>query len=122
MRSRKLRRAALLGPLLAGAWTVFHIELTDSMPNADQVLAEAPQEIWLKFSVTPDAPRSSFSVHGPDGSVALDSIRWDGEKEPTVLRAKVKGEMVPGAYTVSWAAAPLEDHAVRGRFGFSIGK
>lgn len=122
MRAATIRAALLVAPLLAGAWTIFHIELADSFPEADQVLAEAPQEVWLQFSVTPDAARSSFSVQGPAGVVALDSIRWDAEKEPTVLRAKVRGEMGPGDYTVSWTAAPIDDHAVRGRFGFIIGK
>jgi methionine-rich copper-binding protein CopC len=107
-------------PLLLGAWTLFHIELRASSPAADQVLEGAPQEIWLEFSTTPDTARSTFSVRGPDGAVQLDTIRWNAEDEPAILRAKVMGEMPPGDYLISWVAAPVDDHGGRGRISFSI--
>lgn len=116
-----LRATAL--PLLAlstlAGWTLVHLELKSSFPAADQALESPPAEIWLEYSVVPDMERSSFSVRGPAGIVALDSIRA-GEK-PEVLKAAVKGPMPAGAYTVSWVGAPMGDHAVRGRFTFRVG-
>ena len=108
-------------PLLLGAWTVFHIELVGSLPRADQVLDAAPKEVWLEFSTNPDTARSTFSIRGPAGGVELGEVVMDAEDDPTVLRAVVEGEMPPGSYNVSWVAAPMEDHAVRGRFSFTIG-
>ena len=107
-------------PFLLGAWTLFHIELRTSFPAADQVLEDAPQEIRLEFSTTPDTARSTFSLRGPEGAIQLDTIRWDAAEEPTVLRARVVGEMPPGDYLISWVAAPVDDHGGRGRISFSI--
>lgn len=118
----QLRRALFIsmGILLLGAWTAFHIDLRASFPAADQVLEGPPQEIWLEFSTTPDTARSTFSVRGPAGGVQLDTIRWNAEDEPAVLRAEVMGEMPPGDYLISWVAAPVDDHGGRGRISFSI--
>ena len=121
MRMRLLRFGLIGMPLLLGAWTLFHIELVDSLPRADQVLDAAPKEVWLEFSTNPDTARSTFSIRGPAGGVDLGEVVMDAEDDPTVLKAVVEGEMPPGAYTVSWVAAPMEDHAVRGRFSFTIG-
>jgi len=104
-------------PLLV-AWTAFHVELDASYPEADSVLSETPTEIWLQFSVVPDMERSSFSVQGPGGTVELGDMSAGEELE--VIRAEVKGEMPAGDYRVSWVGAPLDDHAVQGRFGFSL--
>jgi len=109
----------IAGVVLLAGWTAFHLELAASYPEADQSLAEAPTEIWLQFSVTPDMERSSFSVRGPDGKVDLGEISV-GESSD-IVRADVTGSMAPGSYTLSWVGAPLEDHAVRGRFTFSVG-
>ena len=121
MRTRLLRFGIIAMPLLLGAWTLFHIELVGSLPRADQVLPAAPQEVWLKFSTMPDTARSTFSIRGPAGGVDLGEVLMDAEADSTVLKAVVEGEMPPGAHTVSWVAAPMEDHAVRGRFSFTIG-
>ena len=108
-------------PLLLGASAVYHIDLRESFPKADQLLEEAPQEIWLEFSVQPDTSRSTFTLRGPSGGVALSAILWNATEDPTFLRANVEGEMLPGAYTIAWVAAPLDDHGDRGQIKFTIG-
>ena len=64
--------------------------------------------------------RTSFSVRGPAGAVALDSIAVGDE--PEVVKAAVAGNMPEGRYTLSWVGAPIGDHTVRGRFSFSVGE
>lgn len=120
--NRRFVTYALLVPLMLGAWTFFHIELEDSFPKADQILETTPTELWLKFSTLPDTARSTFSVRGSEGAVALGAIVYDSKTDPTVLRATVAEALQVGTYTVSWVAAPLGDHAVRGRFDFSVGE
>jgi len=119
---RKSRAVAALGVVISAAffigWTPFHIELNASYPEVDQVLGEAPTEMWLEFSVAPDMERSSFSVRGAEGSVELGEI--SAGDSPKIIRAGVEGELEPGDYTVSWVAAPMDDHAVRGRFTFTV--
>ena len=111
-----------LALFLAGAYGAsFHLELLESMPGEDASLASSPEEVWLKFNEPPDMSRTSFSIRGPDGSVELDSIRSSSE-DPDVVRAKVLGAMPEGSYTVSWLAAPTDDHGVRGRYSFTIGQ
>ncbi|MEQ9401718.1 MAG: copper resistance protein CopC [Longimicrobiales bacterium] len=99
-------------------WTALHLELEDSFPSADSAVAEAPEEIWLRFSVAPDMARTSFSVRGPDGNLELSAVT--AGDAPEVITATVEGPMPPGSYTLSWAGAPADDHVVRGRYTFSV--
>jgi methionine-rich copper-binding protein CopC len=103
---------------LAATGTPVHVELNASYPDADAVLSEAPTEVWLEFSTEVDMERTSFSIRGPDGRVALGDLRQ--MDDPAVVKATVDGAMPSGAYTVSWVAAPLEDHTVRGRYSFQV--
>jgi copper resistance protein C len=121
--SMKKSRTLATGLVLATAglivgWTVPHIELDASFPSEDEVLDAAPAEMWLEFSVAPDMERSSFSVRGPDGRVALGDATI-GEIDH-MIKATVKGDMPAGKYQVSWVAAPMEDHTVRGRYSFEV--
>ena len=107
-------------PLVLVAASPFHLDLIDSFPAEDEVITEAPGTFWLEFSAPPDMERSSFSVRGPDGAVALgDLVKGDKEE---VVQAAVEGELAPGTYMLSWVAAPMDDHAVRGRFEFTVGE
>lgn len=115
-----VRGLALAVSTLAIGWTVFHLELSASYPEADAVLSEAPTELWLQFSVPPDMERTSFSVRGPEGRIALgDMVQGEGDETKTV-HAAVSGPMPAGDYMVSWVGAPMDDHTVRGRFSFSL--
>jgi methionine-rich copper-binding protein CopC len=117
---RSIRFSALLAvlPLTLAAALPMHLELVDSYPKEEQVLTESPAEIWLRFSVAPDMEQTSFSVRGPDGSVELGTIAVGDASE--VIRATVTGELGAGEYTLSWVGAPPDDHAVRGRYTFTV--
>lgn len=118
MTLRRSIPALLAAPLILGAWTIFHLDLVDSLPKEDQVLQEAPEVVWLEFSAAPDMSRSSFSIRGPAGGVELGEMEA-GDKDE-VIRARVVGDMPAGTYTLSWVGAPVDDHTVRGRFEFTI--
>lgn len=105
-------------PLFLVASTPLHLDLVDSFPKEDQVLSESPTEMWLKFSVQPDMEQTSFSVRGADARVELGEIVV-GES-PEIIHAVVEGELAAGEYTLSWVGAPMDDHAVRGRFTFTV--
>lgn len=110
--------AALALPFLAAGTGVFHLELVDSHPEAEQVLEASPSEIWLQFSVEPDMSQTSFSVRGPDGNVELgDVVAGDA---PEIIKAPVAASLAPGTYTLSWVGAPMDDHPVRGRYTFEV--
>jgi methionine-rich copper-binding protein CopC len=114
----KAASALLLAVAILSGWTVRHLDLKASFPEADAALAQAPAEIWLEFSVAPDMARTSFSVRGPAGNVELGPVTAGAK--PEIIKAAVKGATPPGSYTVSWAGAPPNDHVVRGRFTFTV--
>lgn len=120
MKSSRLVIVALAFALsLLGATTV-HLELTASFPRADAELETAPSEIWLEFSAEPDLEQTGFLVRGPDGFLELGEIQV-GEN-PETIQAAVNDAMPRGDYQVSWTAAPVDDHSVRGRFSFTVGE
>ena len=110
--------SALMMAMALVGWTVFHLELTDSFPKADEVLKSSPGEMWLEFSVVPDLARTSFSVRGPAGKVELGAIAVGDS--PKTVRAKVTAPLPDGEYTLSWVGAPMRDHTVRGRYSFTV--
>lgn len=114
---RRFLTVAALPALVAG-WTVLHIEVDAAFPAVDGSVATAPDSVWIDFSTTPDPERSSFSIRGPAGAVALTDMRI-GEN-PEFMHARVEGSMPAGTYTVSWIAAPMDDHTVRGRYEFTV--
>ncbi len=105
---------------LVAATPALHIELVKSTPSADAVLDAAPAELVLTFSAELDYARSAVTLRGPNGSVKL-SDRVTTE-DPKALKVAVEGAMPAGRYTVSWTAAPLDDHGGRGRFAFQVGR
>ena len=109
---------ALALPFLAAGTSVFHLELVDSHPQAEEVLDASPSEIWLQFSAEPDMEQTSFSVRGPDGGVELGDIVVGDT--PETIKAPVAGSLAPGTYTLSWVGAPMDDHPVRGRYTFEV--
>ena len=104
-------------PVLMAA-SAFHLELMESYPDEDQVLEESPSEIWLRFSGPPNLEETSFSVRGATGRVQLSDIVAGEEAE--VIRASVAEPLEDGEYALSWVAAPEGDHAVRGRYSFTV--
>lgn len=102
--------------LLSGA-AYWHLDLTDSRPKQDEVLAESPPEIWLQFNQAPDLAQSGISLGGPGGAVRLEKVVL---ADSVSLSARILDPLAPGEYTVSWRAAPHDDHGIRGRYGFTV--
>ena len=104
--------------ILGAAAPPLHIELVASAPAADSTVTQSPDELRLWFSAPLDVARSGAGLRGPDGSVKLGAAA--GAEDPKVLVVPILDPLGPGTYTVSWTAAPLEDHGVRGRFRFTV--
>jgi methionine-rich copper-binding protein CopC len=56
-------------------------------------------------------------LRGPGGAIKLDEVTL---ADSLSLSAKILDSLESGEYTVSWRAAPHDDHPVRGRYGFTI--
>ena len=96
-----------------------HIELVQSSPAADTVLVSPPEALVLTFSAELDFAQTAATMRNADGQrVELgDAQRTD---DPRQVKLAVVSEMGPGTYTVSWVAAPKDDHGGRGRFSFTV--
>ncbi|UCD25195.1 MAG: copper resistance protein CopC [Gemmatimonadota bacterium] len=104
--------------VLVGA-SSFHLTLIDSRPKEGAVLAESPPEIWLRFNQPLDIGKCGIGVRGPTGAVELAKPAL---ADSVSMSAKFSATLAPGEYTVSWLGTPINDHAVRGRYKFTVGE
>jgi len=102
--------------VVAGA-SPFHLTLIDSKPREDAVVTESPSEIWLRFNEELDVTKCGIGVRGPNGAVELAKVTLT---DSVSMSAKIPEPLAPGEYTVSWLGTPLNDHAVRGRYKFTV--
>ena len=115
---RMLPLVAIASVKTAAARAERHIELVKSVPTASEVLTAPPGELMLTFSTDLDYERTAVTLRGPAGSIELsDPRRTDDQK---LLAVDIEGELSEGSYTVSWTAAPLDDHSGRGRYDFTV--
>ena len=103
--------------LLAVATTFAHLAATKTLPDADAVVTESPQQIQVWFTQDPDPAISQLSLEGPSGAVELGDTKVSDEKS---LMAMVPGTLAPGSYTVSWRTAGDDGHVRRGDYGFAV--
>ena len=118
-----MKRGLTLGLLAASAVLIgassFHLTLIDSKPREDAVVAESPSEIWLRFNEALDVTKCGIGVRGPNGTVELAKVTLT---DSVSMSAEIPTPLPPGEYTVSWLGTPLADHAVRGRYKFTVGE
>lgn len=115
---RMLPLVAIASVLTAAGTAERHIELMKSAPAASEVLTAPPSELVLTFSTELDYERSAVTLRGPAGSIELSDPRTTEDKK--VLSVGIDAELAEGSYTVSWTAAPLDDHNGRGRYEFTV--
>ena len=103
--------------VLAAATAMAHLAATKTMPEADAVVAEPPQQIQVWFTQDPDPAVSQLALEGPAGDVELGDTTVADEKS---LMAMVPRALTPGSYTVSWRTAGDDGHVRRGDFSFTV--
>ena len=103
--------------VLAVATATAHLAATKTMPDADAVVAESPEQIRVWFTQDPDPAVSQLAMDGPAGEVELGDTTVANEKS---LMAMVPRALAPGGYTVSWRTAGDDGHVRRGDFAFTV--
>ena len=105
--------ALLLGISQAEA----HAQMVHAVPGPNASVS-APQMIEIHFNEALAARFSSFKVTDVDGAqVALKPME---SKDPKALAAMPAAPLMPGLYTVSWAAAGGDGHPMTGKFSFTV--
>jgi len=117
-RTSFLLTAAVALVFVSTAALVWHLELTDSFPKADQKLAESPDSILLWFSQAPDLALAAIDIEGENGAVEMGKPQ--ATSDPKSIKALVLGVLEPGAYRVNWRAAGSDGHAMRGGYDFEV--
>lgn len=103
--------------VLAVATAMAHLAATKTMPDADAVVTESPQQVQVWFTQDPDPAVSQLALEGPAGEVELGDTTVADEKS---LMAMVPQTLAPGDYTVSWRTAGDDGHVRRGDFLFTV--
>ena len=106
--------ASTPAPLLA------HGRLKSSTPAAGAHLGQAPTQLRLDFSESPDLTFTSLRLLSASGrEVALGPVGYAADSHRAILSA-VTGAMDAGTYVVIWQMASDDGHPVRGRIEFVI--
>lgn len=120
------RRAAAFTLLLLGVSLLVpvrghaHGALRRSEPAQGAHLSTAPRELRLSFTEDVELAVARLQLMGPDsGWVTLGPLALHPDSAG-VLIASVRGELVPGAYTVVWQVVGADGHPVRGSYAFVI--
>jgi copper resistance protein C len=98
------------GPCMA------HAKLQSSTPADNAHLTQAPKTLTLNFNEAAQLAMLKLVRDGKEISVPLDQSAKAGKTFTVTLPA-----LMPGSYTVQWAAVAADDgHVTKGSFAFLI--
>jgi methionine-rich copper-binding protein CopC len=91
--------------------------LVTSIPSANEVVTERPQQVNLQFS---DDLLSviGVTVTGPRGSLPI--VLRIGQYDKKQLYVSFFNMLGPGRYTVKWQVMPSDRHRIHGTYRFSV--
>ncbi|KFF98247.1 hypothetical protein IQ62_25935 [Streptomyces scabiei] len=113
---------AVLTLLLGGAGTASaHAVLTNADPADAAVVKTAPKQVTLTFTEAVSLSDGSVRVLSPENQRVNQPADHVGGKANTI-RAKLRGELATGTYTVAWRVVSADSHPISGAFTFSVGK
>ena len=99
------------------AITAAHMAVQKTMPEADAVLSESPEQIQVWFTQSPDPVISRLTLESANGDVVLGRTEVRDDKS---LAALLPAQLGAGAYTVRWRTAGDDGHTQRGEFAFTV--
>ena len=97
-----------------------HANLASSVPAGGTSIPEAPSELRLTFTESPDPALSTILVLGSGGTKV--SVGPPTLQPPRTLTVSLPTHMPTGVYTVSWQVVSRQDgHETAGVFAFGVG-
>ena len=94
-----------------------HLAPTKSLPEAEAVLTDTPDQVQVWFTQEPDPAVSRLTLEGPAGGIDIGETTVAKDKS---LRADVSVQLVPGGYTLKWRTAGDDGHVRRGDIAFRV--
>ncbi len=117
MRKMKTLGCCLVLVVAAAAIASAHMAVQKTMPEADAVLAESPQQVRIWFTQSPDPAISRLTLEGAHGEVTLGNTEVQDDRS---LMARLPSKLEAGTYTVKWRTAGDDGHTQRGDFAFTV--
>jgi len=110
--------ASLLLFAAAPAWA--HASLRASTPSGGAAVEEAPEQLTITFTESPDPSLTSVRVQGASGSFEDGPPRHADADDLTIV-VDLK-DLPTGSYTVSWrTVSRVDGHSSAGAFAFGVG-
>lgn len=100
--------------------TDLHLELERSEPAADATLDEAPTEIRLWFTQSPQIDGTSVRVLPVGGEPLETGNARLAEDDDQLVLSSLAAPLANGRYEVRWRAMARDGHVVRGTFEFRV--
>lgn len=92
--------------------------LLSAEPEIGAVLERAPRTLRLYYAALPDVDKSSLTLTGPNGELALRGFHTMGADD---LMIEINDEVVDGEYTVQWVTVVAGDPTLyQGSFNFIV--
>lgn len=109
--------AAFAAPRSSGD---LHLQLERSEPEADATVDEAPSEIHLWFSQSPQIDGTSVRVLPVGGEPLRTGDARLAKDDDHLVLASLDQPLASGRYEVRWRAMARDGHIVRGTFEFRV--
>lgn len=98
-----------------------HAILVEASPAKGDELAQAPEEIWLRFDAGVGKRYLALAVIDRQRKRRVDGK--DARRDlldPSIIRASLKGPLPPGKYIVRYRVQSADTHIITGRYTFSV--
>jgi methionine-rich copper-binding protein CopC len=105
-----------------------HAELVESEPSGGDVLAEAPEQVRLRFDEpvrfeesggSEPSPLDPIKVYSEEGTRVDKSDTRASPADPEVLIVDLK-KLSDGVYGVDWGVTSEDGHVIDGALGFTV--
>ncbi len=100
-----------------------HADYDRSVPSADEVVSQAPQQVqvWFTQELFRREGQNSLEVYGPDDQrVDQDDAAIDDD-DRTLMTVSLQSALADGVYTVRWRTLSADDgDEAEGEFQFTI--
>jgi methionine-rich copper-binding protein CopC len=102
---------------VAPVWA--HAKLVESHPSGGDVLAKAPEQVWLRFDEPVKAELDPIMVYSEESERVDQGNARVSTDDPEVVSVDLK-KLPDGVFGVDWTVTSEDGHVVDGALGFTV--